>query len=168
MNKMNKMNKIKKFEYIVNILLKEYSTITWKTLNEVKWWDNDLSILKIQKLLFFISTKSKKLLNIFEFYALPYWPVEIDTYKEYSTLENINITTRNTEINIESELDEEDFKTTLNQSILDLKKENPSIFKLGAFDLVNISHKWACWKDNKDCRWLIAVDDILFSITYYK
>ena len=162
------MEKIIIFEYIVYIFLKEYSLITWLSEKDVMNWTNDLSILKIQKLLFFLSTKSKKILNIFEFYALPYWPVDIDTYTNYSKLKYFEISTKNTILKDSFELDNENLKSFVNEAINSLKSENSSIFKLGAFDLVNITHKWSCWKDNKTFRWLITRDEILSSISYYK
>lgn len=162
------MTKIQKFEYIVFMFLKEYSIITWISEQDVMSWKNDLSILKIQKLLFFLSTKSTNIFNIFEFYALPYWPVDIDTYTSYQWLSHLEISTKNTILKDDLECNDENFKLYVNEWIINLKVENSSIFKLGAFDLVNISHKWSCWKDNKTFRWLITNEDILSSISYYK
>ena len=162
------MNKIKIFEYLIWKFLEEYSIATWNKKEDVFLWKNDLSILKIQKLLFFVSTKSNKLLSNFSFHALPYWPVDIDTYKKYVELETLDVSTKNTKKISDIELDDEELKLDIDNSINNLKLENPSIFKLWAFDLVHISHKWSCWKDNKDFRGMISHEDILFSITYYK
>lgn len=180
------MKKLQKFEYIVSQFLNEYSLTSWKNIEEVSQWINDLSILKIQKLLFFMSTKSKSLLDDFSFNALPYWPVNIETYKAYGKTSSINISTRHTKLNdfrwnnqdflilIEASIldsnipDNKSFKIQVEESINELKIENPHIFTLEAFDLVRISHKWSCWKNNESDRKLISKDEILNSVPHYR
>lgn len=164
------MNKLQNFEYIVSRFIVEYSNSTWKELELVKDWNNDLSILKLQKLLFFLSTKNTKLLNIFSFYALPYWPVELETYKKYEKLNNVKISNRFSKIvtSVNTSVYDSEFTSQVEVGIESLKQENPSIFRLGAFDLVHISHKWDCWKNNESIRGAITKEDIASSVHYYK
>jgi hypothetical protein len=66
-------------------------------------------------------------------------------------LDNIEITTSNAKVQNSINIDNE-LESTINSAILELKEENQSIFKLSAFNLVEISHKWFCWTEKKDYR----------------
>lgn len=158
---------LQKFSYIVSKMLEEYAISTWKSIEIVKNWENDLSILKIQKLLFFICTCNFALLGTFKFNALPYWPVNLETYKWYKDIENLNISKKNTINNQIIWFNDQDFMNQVEVWIRNLKNHNPYIFKYDAFSLVDISHKWDCWIEKKDSLWEISEIDILFSLKSY-
>lgn len=146
---MEKEKKIQAFEFILFILIQLY---------EKNRRNNDLSILKTMKILFFISTakveNKEDLLNIFDtYYALPYGPVEMDIYEAVknnrlyffhvgdTTLSKNRTSISSKDFNL---LDDE-LKESIIKSIELLIKENPSLLYLKAFDLVEISHKWFSW-----------------------
>lgn len=159
-----------KFNYIVLKFLEKYSESTGKDLDKVLEWDNDLSILKIQKLLFFLVVQEWNLMSDFKFHALPYWPVNLDTYNSYNKIKNFTIDTIKTIKKNNDTLPtiKGSFYNDVDNALESLLKYNKSIFKLSAFTLVDISHKWDCWKEKKNSRWEISQIDIIFSINYYK
>ena len=119
---------------------------------------NDLSTLKVLKLLFFTcaagtKTDSKNTLldKVFNnFTAMPYGPVESDIYsiiklKEFS---NIKINTAGSEI-INQNNDCLDINRKLiDEQVLLLKSINPNLINYSPFELVELSHKWYSWKKN--------------------
>ncbi|WP_275315327.1 type II toxin-antitoxin system antitoxin SocA domain-containing protein [Tenacibaculum bernardetii] len=115
---------------------------------------NDFSILKLIKLQFFVAAINSKendsILSGYDFFAMPYGPVETDTYKKIksSGIEGLNIDRYSTKILsnfsfVESHLHEE-----IINSIGILKKNEPKLIIADASDLVELSHKWNSWKRN--------------------
>ena len=145
------MNKTIAFDYFVYQLLNWYKEAYGEGVN-----DNDLSTLKVLKLLFFttaIGTSKQNNDSLLDktfdkFFAMPYGHVEGDIYddiKKKKTCYNINnyITTGTYK---ESDLLSEDVKNMITDSIEKLKKENFGLIKMSSFDLVELSHSWYSWR----------------------
>ncbi len=150
---MKEQNKIQAFEYLVSKLLEWYEEFS---LTE----KNDLSILKVLKLTFFISavgtnrdSENTLLDNIFDNYvAMPYGHVESDVYSflKKNDLKFYNITRTRTELKpnvnlIFSDLNN-DIKSKIDKSIEVLKEKNNKLILMSSFDLVELSHAWFSWK----------------------
>ncbi|WP_017496940.1 type II toxin-antitoxin system antitoxin SocA domain-containing protein [Flavobacterium sp. WG21] len=150
---MDKTGKLRAFEYTLMRLTQWYSESSPSG-------DNDISILKSLKLLFFVSAvdttvdSTETLLDeIFDnFTALPLGHVESDVYagiKEggllYVTIDN----RRSRIINLQ-EIEKLDirYKKKIDDSVFKLKKINSNLVKLSSFELVELSHKWYSWKKN--------------------
>ena len=115
---------------------------------------NDLSTLKVLKLLFFASavgtnesstnTLLDKVFN--NFYAMPYGHVEGEIYSAIKKKEtpNVSIGKYSTEI-ISSDFQLEE-KELIDSAINMLKEENFDLIKMSSFDLVELSHSWFSWK----------------------
>lgn len=113
---------------------------------------NDLSKIKVLKLLFFVSavdadSNNDGLLDIFNNYcALPYGPVESDIYDTLGNLGYFNVDTvgivQKKEIDFIATLDD---RLRIDSAVENLKRINPSLITLKPFDLVELSHKWSCW-----------------------
>jgi uncharacterized phage-associated protein len=153
---MKNQEKIKYFEYFV------HKVYEWQGKAD----NNDLSILKLMKLLFFTtavnSTKDKDsilLNNVFNNYvAMPFGHVESAVYsmiKEDKSLMFYELSysrTKRKEAFCEKSFDE--FISSLDQSyILEidnsiqlLKVKNSALIVYSAFDLVELSHQWYSWK----------------------
>ena len=164
--------KIKYFQYILFKLLDGSNK------------DNDLSVLKALKLLFFISAvKANKndsdslIDSVFtQFYAMPYGHVETDIYKEIkdNSGELDFITINSDETTIKDQVDYQTFSqlnpthlSKINDSINFLKEHYGSLFNLKAFQLVELSHMWYSWRKNYNLAlqddkksWLIPKEDI--------
>ncbi len=148
-------NKIQAFEYLVYKLLEWYK----ESLPESN--HNDLSILKVLKLTFFVSavgtnknSENDTLLDIFDnYYAMPYGHVESDVYTYIKTevLNNITVTNRFTEISNQQEIIfncEQEIRDKIDNSIFQLKKINKGLIKSTSFELVDLSHMWYSWQRN--------------------
>lgn len=149
-------NKIQAFEYVLYKLNEWYKEV----YPDKEDGDNDISILKAMKLLFFVSNintsdtegEYKDLLDIFDnFQAWPYGHVETDVYNNYKTqAKNINIDRHLLIINNDEEiknytLNDIDLFSKIDKSIEYLKKENLDLIKKEAFDLVELSHAYFSW-----------------------
>jgi hypothetical protein len=152
---------------LYNNILEEYLFQSKKDKYDLIKWNHDLEIVKIQKLLFFICTKSELLMDIFQFYALPFWASNLITYnylkdylKENKSLFDRKILEKNT-IKIDNKIKEE-----IEKSILLLRKENPNLFNLNYVELIEISQKYLTWKMNK--LNIMKKEDILNGVLYYK
>lgn len=135
------MEKIKYFEAFLYELLKWYQ-------EEKKSNINDLSILKVLKLLFLWASLSKETLNIYDnFVSWELWPVEKDIYNSIKSweIESFNITNKNTEI-IKSIKCIDKYQEQASKMISYLKKKNPNLILYSASTLVDITHRWNCWK----------------------
>ena len=149
---MDKQTKILTFEYLVTELLK------WEGNGNIKV-DNDFSILKSLKLLFFVSAvgtdaKSENTLldKVFDnFLAMTYGHVECEIYEEYKIKDgdfsSIKIDKYSTKIkfenfnyNIPNEI-----KSIVDNSIKLLKQSNENIVRYKTFDLVDLSHQYFSW-----------------------
>lgn len=145
------MDKLIPFNYIVNQI------IIWYNDQGGDFEKNDLSKLKLTKLLFFISAASTMsgklgLLNIFDnFYAMPYGHVESEIqdrmeqsiYYEISRNKlafkpNYNGFVNNIEDTLVTEM--------IDFAIKDLKKINSELVLYDPFKLVELSHEWQSWK----------------------
>lgn len=112
------------------------------------------SKLKILKLLFFVSAVSYKddtkhsLLDIFdEFVAMPYGPVESCIYNHLHELSKYKITSKECSIKntCETSITTEDI-SLIDDAVESLLAKNSQILGYTAFQLVDLSHKWSCWK----------------------
>lgn len=140
------------FEYLLNRLLKWFE--------EVAPQKNVASFTRVKtlKLLFFVSAikdeNGKDLLDIFDkFYAMPHGPVESDIYNLMSknTLDYFSFA--DIYMSIKKDYKEPEFLdkniiSRIDNAIYRIRVLNPGIITLGAFDLVDISHKWSVWKNS--------------------
>lgn len=109
---------------------------------------NDLSKLKVLKLLFLWASKNEEALNIFDnFVAWDLWPVERDLY---NAIKNSNSDlffkiSNNKLLKINDwKLSDESEKNA--KELIDfLKRTNRNLIKKSASSLVDITHKWNCW-----------------------
>lgn len=140
-------NKIIYFEEVL------YHLYEWYKEKNPEGEDNDLSILKVMKLLFFVSgvVKSDNLFEIFDkFQAWQYGHVEADIYNDYfrreGVFENFRIDRNKLEkTNYHYFPNNNDDSKKIKKSIDELKKENPDIISYDAFRLVDISHSYHSW-----------------------
>lgn len=116
--------------------------------------DNDLSILKSLKLIFFLCTMEndnhESLLDkgFNKFKALPLGPVETDIYDDFLTPANNYIDYKKIilkNISIDNSLLMESEKKFIDNCIILLKKQNVNLINEGAFTLVDLTHEWQCW-----------------------
>ncbi|MCT3949060.1 DUF4065 domain-containing protein [Elizabethkingia anophelis] len=123
--------------------------------------DNDLSILKVLKLLFFVSavgtdknSQNSLIDDVFDnFCAMPYGHVESDIYTiaKEKKLSYISIdTTKSKIISLDTILKEigREVKIKIDKSIKLLKEINFDLIKFSSFELVELSHKWYSWVKN--------------------
>lgn len=144
-------NKIDAFEYLV------YQLQLWHS-KESDSNQNDLSVLKVLKLLFFVSavdtkqdSKNTLLDNVFDnFVAMPYGHVESDVYRHIKQKSHANININNTCSIIKDSFNVEnidaDIRSSIDNSLIKIKKINPNIIKYSSFDLVDLSHEWYSWQ----------------------
>jgi|SRR5690554_1296614 len=115
--------------------------------------ENDLSILKSLKLIFFLCSieKDEKTLldNPFEnFKAMPLGPVEKDVYDfflEENSIIDYNKTYESAIKNISLSVEN---KELINELFEELKNKNYSLINNSARYLVDLTHEWSCWKNN--------------------
>ena len=142
--------KIAAFEYVLYKLNEWY-----KDNNGEK--ENDLSILKAMKLLFFVSgvDRTNNLFDIFDrFQAWQYGHVEADLYNQYSQkkgnfdyleISREKTTLRNTLIGVLNNSLPHELKLKIDNNINELKKKNYELINYTAFELVNLSHAYHSW-----------------------
>lgn len=147
-------SKIKAFEYVL------FKLIEWHNENNKTANENDISILKALKLLFFVSsvnTMKDSVDTLLDhpfnnFVAMPYGHVESDIYDaiKQGDIKNVDIDKNKTDIkDIESILElSPETKLKIDESIISLKKINNKLIKLSSFELVELSHRWFSWKIN--------------------
>lgn len=139
---MESINKKECFETFLEELLKWHKEST-------KSDDNDLSKLKVLKLLFLWVSKDKELLNIFNnFVSWELWPVEKDIYDDIinDELEYYKVTNNNLVLKIAKIKNTDKSKEIAKKILENLKKQNIDLIKFSASYLVDITHKWSCWK----------------------
>lgn len=151
---MDSSQKIAVFDYVVHQITVWYSEATnsdWQN-------NNDLSKLKITKLLFFItavtaSNEDEGLLSIFDnFSALPYGPVESDVYNDIAKSNVYKITNgkltfkENVKLYTPQELVTDEISKDIDNAITNLKSINSNLIKDSAFNLVDLSHQWQSWQ----------------------
>lgn len=150
---MNK--KINSFEYTV------YQLHNWYKEAYGSTEQNDLSILKVLKLLFFVSavgvdknSHNSLIDEVFDnFCAMPYGHVESDVYSiiKNKQLQNVKLNTSESIIlnsNLILSSINEIFAEKINKSIKLLKEVNFDLIKLSSFELVELSHRWYSWQKN--------------------
>lgn len=137
---MTNISKNMLFEALVFKLIEWYKQTSWKT-------SNDLSKLKLLKLLFLWVAKNKDYLKEFKFYSWDLWPVEKDIYQSIKNgdISNFRIDNSNTTPLINNYTPYWEAKEFAESTVKYLKSENPSLILLWAYDLVHITHKWNCW-----------------------
>ena len=172
---MDTTSKIAAFQYILYKLNEWY-----KDNNGEK--ENDLSILKAMKLLFFVSgvDVGKNLLGTFDnFQAWQYGHVEADVYKEYSKVDgnlsclkiDRNKTIFEEKIDKNSILGDSGIRENIDFCIDKLKSINKNFINYDAFRLVDLSHSYLSW-DTYYNKWkepYTKMDDniILYEPKYY-
>ena len=142
------MNKIDATKYILLKLCDWYFEIN-PSKKENK--DNDLSILKVLKLIFLLSPieyEGNKLLDYnFEFEAWALGPVEVEIYNSKHLL-NVNLLQKKIDYNELQNSFENivlDNKLFLDNIIEILKGKNKHLINLSATQLVNLTHKYSSW-----------------------
>lgn len=141
--------------------------------------------LKLIKLLFLVvgvssTEQNTGLTEIFNnFVAMPYGPVESDIYNaiQKNELNKYNITSSQCKIknpNATIRLDNNQ-KQTVDDAIDLLLKKNPRILQCQPFELVDITHKWSCWRICYDwalenCKKSIEIPSRMIqnSVKYYQ
>ena len=146
---MEPQEKLPYFEYFAKLLVDWHSQKSGTTTN-------DLSTLKVLKLLFFASAVDTKanyedtlLDTIFDrYYAMPYGHVESDIYSLIRDNRLINVTINNQRsiINSEIELPSQKLKKDIEKAVESLKISNPNIILASSFELVDLSHSWYSWQ----------------------
>lgn len=151
------MNDIEIFKNIVFYLKDWY--MEKMSITEIDEFNqtNDLNILKIIKLHFFVVAINSKnndlLLNNNEFHAMPYGPVETNVYNTYKLNPNFTeFTISNEKIfflnNPQRPELPEQYSTAIIESINALKKIEPELILADAGLLVELTHAWNSWKKN--------------------
>ena len=144
--------KIAAFEYVLYKLNEWY-----KDNNGEK--ENDLSILKAMKLLFFVSGVdiASNLFGTFNrFQAWQYGHVEADLYNQYSQKKGdfnyLEISRERTILKEkaftmlnESNYLSKELKSKIDDNIEKLKEKNKELINYPAFELVNLSHAYHSW-----------------------
>ncbi len=154
---MQSENKIFHFEFVLKKLLE------WYEVSNAGKKENDLSVLKALKLLFFVAASnsekdsSELLENVFDnFVAMPYGHVESDVYtKIRNTQGSLNFyVINNVKTNIKADVNiselenkiDSKYKIEIESAVNTLKRINPNLINLSAFELVDLSHAWYSWK----------------------
>ena len=141
------MNKDEATKYILQQLCEWYYT-----LNPSKRVDdkNDLSVLKVLKLIFFLCTIEKDDKYLLDdpfnnFFAMPLGPVETDVY-DYLVRHTEMIDFKKTySKNIKEPLLDQLDRDKIDYYITELKKINYDLINKSAFYLVDLTHEWTCW-----------------------
>lgn len=113
--------------------------------------ENDISILKAMKLLFFVSgaDTENNLFDVFDFQAWQYGHVEADVYNFYSERKGVfeNFTLDRNKLTFKDGYEPKDnpFSEKIKGNIQKLKNENPDLIYYEAFRLVDISHSYLSW-----------------------
>lgn len=137
---MNSKSKIQYLNEFIEELIKWYED----EVGDIQ--ENDMSMLKVLKLLFLWAAKNKYALDVFNnFQARPLGPVEVDVYniiknKNQELLFEINHTNL---IRKRPSLPWSNDPIII-QMIQVLKSENPNLIKNSVSQLVDITHKWDC------------------------
>ncbi len=125
-------------------------------LNEEQFEEyNDFSTLKIIKLDFLVtainSHNDSSILDNSEYYAMPYGPVETRVYNSIRNQDIIGYNFSKHKVNLlKCPLPQIDFSiiNSIKTSIDILKGFEPNLINADAGSLVELTHKWNCWKKN--------------------
>lgn len=119
---------------------------------------NDLSVLKVLKLLFFgVALNSEKEQSLLEdpfnkFCAMPYGHVESEIYdiiKSNHDFQYIELLSRSSSLKVASLAGStitNKYTSEIDNTIQKLKSKNFDLIKMTASDLVKLSHEWYSWK----------------------
>lgn len=117
---------------------------------------NDFTTLKLIKLLFLVvgvssTDQETGLTEIFDnFVAMPYGPVESDIYNAIQTDALAKYRITSSQCNIKNANANICLDSCQRQAIDDaidlLLEKNPHILQCQPFELVDITHKWSCWR----------------------
>ena len=142
------------FEYLMDCFIDWYKSI--KNDNSFHY---SFTKLKVIKLLFFASAvnannEDHNLLGTFnKFVAMPFGPVKSDIYNKMnqSAIGKYCISDKELKIQeVSTENNEDKLSPTIieqiNESVDALRKINNRLVLYSAFDLVDLSHKWSCWR----------------------
>ncbi len=135
------ISKIQYLNEFIEELIKRYENDVGDIQN------NDMSMLKILKLLFLWAATNEKALNVFNnFEARPLGPVEVDIYNAIKE-EHKDLLFKITHTGLVRK--GESLKWTEDPIIVDmikvLKSKNQDLIRKSASQLVDITHKWDCW-----------------------
>lgn len=149
---MSTETKLAAFDYVVTRLRE------WYGEENGDWNNNDLSRLKITKLLFFVTAVTTSeaeagLLNTFDkFTAMPYGHVESEIQDHMHESSKYSISTKNasfkegiTAENAEG-IDSKELRQSIDNAVSNLKQINKDLITYDAFRLVDLSHRWQSWK----------------------
>lgn len=144
--------KVLAFEYIL------FKLHQWYKQENPHCTDNDLSTLKVLKLIFFVAaagttpnSQNTLLDDVFDnFVAMPYGPVESDIYDliKANAFQNVRINNVYSEILNDSIRCFDEHKSMIDSQINLLISINPDLVNRSPFELVELSHKWYSWKKN--------------------
>jgi len=145
------MSKLTAFDYVVNHIHR------WYVEQGGDLQNNDLSKLKVTKLLFFTCAASASpdqsgLLETFNnFVAMPYGHVESDIQDDMESSVFFNITKNGSYLKPDIGAYQIQDVTPLVQGQVDhaiasLKSINADLVMTPAFDLVDLSHRWQSWR----------------------
>jgi uncharacterized phage-associated protein len=150
---MDNLFKIQAFEYLLFKLVEWHKGLNGGNEN------NDLSVLKSLKLLFFVSavgtTKQSNdtlLDDVFDNYvAMPFGHVESDIYNAIKNDKLVLFKINNNRAILKGDIQNldllnDDVKNKIDNSIKTLKSINDKIILMNAFDLVELSHSYYSWK----------------------
>ena len=144
--------KVIAFEYLVKCLLK------WKSEElKIPIYKAFLSKTQVLKLLFLTSaiqtSEGEDLLNVFNrFYAMQFGPVEGDIYAALAEKGFREIVVKDFSLylsepnDIDAIVDNYGLKKQIDTSVTLLRSANSKLIVLSATELVDITHKWWCWK----------------------
>lgn len=135
------ISKIQYLNEFIEELIKRYENDVGDIQN------NDMSMLKILKLLFLWAAENQKALEIFDkFEARPLGPVEVDVYNAIKDNdENLSFQVNHTNLTRKTSTFKWRSDPIIAEMVKRLKEKNPNLIKSSASQLVDITHKWDCW-----------------------
>ena len=140
-----------KIDYFEEVL---YHLNEWYKEKNPDKQGNDLSILKVMKLLFFMSGAVEKndLFDTFnKFQAWQYGHVEADIYNYYFQQDGVFVNFKIDRNKLQNIIPDylpninDDISEKIEKNINKLKEENPDLISYNAFRLVEISHSYHSW-----------------------
>jgi len=149
---MSVQTKLAAFDYVV------FRLSEWYTERNGQWQNNDLSRLKITKLLFFVTAISSTpddpgLLNVFDnFAAMPYGHVESEIQDHMHESINYDISKNSVSfktgvLNYQPDpFVDANMRLSIEQAVAKIKAINYDLINYDAFKLVDLSHRWQSWK----------------------
>jgi uncharacterized phage-associated protein len=148
-------SKIEIFETIVHKLkdwfMEQNNIASIEDFND----NNDFSILKLIKLHFFVtainSNEDNSLIEKFDFFAMPYGPVETYIYSQIkinSNFSNFSIDNFKAKFTSNTPTKEinSDLIISINNAINSIKEIDSSFINADAGSLVELTHKWNSWR----------------------